>query len=138
GYTAAKNTLGVGDLSSREAEERQRRLQAIMNAIDIGQDVKPVLEQMGEPPKIKSGNAYGYTCYEYPSVYSAEEAAVIVAQQDKVVFYGSSRCSNEMQDANFRRDGKYMESKLPQAVERTDTASPQPEASTKVAPSQPE
>jgi hypothetical protein len=107
GYSAARNTFGIGDLASASAAERQQKLQAIMNAIEIGQDVQPVLEQIGEPPKIKSGNTYGYTCYEFPSVYSADEAAVILAREGRVVFYGSSRCSNEMQDANFRQDGKY-------------------------------
>jgi len=107
GYSAARNTFGMGDLASAGGAERQQKLQAIMNATEIGQDVQPVLDQIGEPPRIKSGNAYGYTCYEYPSVYSADEAAVIMAREGHVVFYGSSRCSNEMQDANFRQDGKY-------------------------------
>lgn len=107
GYNAAKNTLGGSGLSSTGGDERQQKIQTAMNAIEIGDDVAPALTSMGEAPRIKSGNAYGYTCYEYPAVYSAQEAAVIVAKEGKVVFYGSSRCSTEMQDANFKQDGKY-------------------------------
>ncbi len=107
GYNAAKASLGGGD-SSRGADQRQKSLQSIMNSVEIGQDVKPILEAMGEPPKEKSGNAYGYTCYEYAAVYSATEAAVIMAKEGKVVFYGNSRCSAEMQDANFKNNGKYV------------------------------
>ncbi len=114
GYNAARTTLGVDPAASTAAVERQKRLQTVMNSIEIGQDVQPVLDQIGEPPKIKSGNAYGYTCYEFPSVYSAQEGAVIVAHAGKVVFYGSSQCNSEMQDANFRKDGKYTVTETPQ------------------------
>lgn len=107
GYNVAKNSLGGTDAAAVGATERQKRLQAVLNGLDIGQDVKPELEAMGEPPKEKSGNAYGFTCYEYSSVYSATEAAVIMSKDGKVVFYGNSRCSIEMQDANFKKDGKY-------------------------------
>lgn len=108
GYNAAKSSLGgTGDAASG-ATERQKQLQSTLNSVEIGQEVKPILELMGEPPKEKSGNAYGFTCYEYPFVYSATEAAVIMSKDGKVVFYGNSRCSVEMQDANFKKDGKYM------------------------------
>lgn len=107
GYNAAKTTLGGTDGSAAGASERQKNLQSILNAVDIGQDVQPILEAMGEPPKEKSGNTYGFTCYEYSAVYSATEAAVIMAREAKVVFYGNSRCSAEMNDANFKSDGKY-------------------------------
>lgn len=112
GYNAARASLG-GGAASADAEQRQKALQAIMNSVEIGQEVKPILESMGEPPKEKSGNAYGYTCYEYAAVYSATEAAVIMAKEGKVVFYGNSRCSAEMQDANFRNSGKYMSGAAP-------------------------
>lgn len=108
GYNAVKSSLGGADASSVGADERQKKLQAIFNSVDIGQEVAPILESMGEPPKEKSGNIYGFTCYEYSAVYSATEAAVIVSKNGKVVFYGNSRCSAEMQDANFKKDGKYM------------------------------
>jgi len=106
-YNVAKTTLGGADASAVGADERQKRLQAILNGIDIGQDAQPILEAMGEPPKEKSGNTYGFTCYEYSAVYSATEAAVIMASDGKVVFYGNSRCTTEMQDANFKSNGKY-------------------------------
>src|SRR5690606_15998317 len=88
-------------------DPRQLKLQAVLNAIDIGQDVAPIIESMGEGPKVKSGNANGFTCYEYAAVYSGTESAVILTKGDKVVFYGKSTCVAEMQDANFKADGKY-------------------------------
>lgn len=105
GYHAAKTTF-TGD-SSTGSDARQKKLQLALNSIDIGQEVKPILASMGEPPQEKSGNTYGFICYEYAAVYSATGSAVIVAKDDKVVFYGNSRCSVEMQDANFKKDGKY-------------------------------
>lgn len=105
GYNMAKTTLSGA--SATGGDERQKRLQSILNGVDIGQDVKPILEAMNEPPKEKSGNTYGYTCYEYPAVYSTTDSAVIVSGDGKVVFYGRSSCSAEMQDANFKADGKY-------------------------------
>lgn len=119
GYHAAKTTLSgepspasTGQ-SAGGADERQKKLQLVLNSVDIGHEVKPILDSMGEPPKEKSGNTYGFVCYEYPAVYSATDAAVIVAKDDKVVFYGNSHCSVEMKDANFKKDGKYALSALP-------------------------
>lgn len=109
GYNAAKTTLGgAPDPSVTGTSERQKKLQAILNSVEIGQEVKPVIESMGEPPKEKSGNTYGFTCYEYAAVYSAADSAVIVSKDGKVAFYGKSSCSAEMQDVNFKKDGKYM------------------------------
>ena len=108
GYKVAKTTLSGPDVSAAGADERQKKLQSILNSVDVGQDVAPILEQIGEPPKEKSGNTYGFTCYQYSAVYSDTEAAVIVAKDSKVAFYGNSRCSVEMQDANFKKEGKYM------------------------------
>lgn len=111
GYNMAKTSFGGA--SSTGADERQKKLQSILNSVEIGQDVKPILEAMGEPPKEKSGNTYGFTCYQYASVYSSADAAVIMSKDGKVAFYGKSNCSDEMQDANFKKDGKYMMSDLP-------------------------
>ncbi|MEO6958747.1 MAG: hypothetical protein ABI228_06005 [Burkholderiaceae bacterium] len=119
GYHAAKTTLG-GDTSTA-ADARQKKLQLALNSIEIGQEVKPILDSMGEPPQEKSGNTYGFICYEYAAVYSATDSAVIVAKEDKVVFYGNSRCNVEMQDANFKKDGKY-------AASAISTPSPSPSA----------
>lgn len=114
GYNVAKTTLGgAPTLSSLGADERQKKLQIVMNAVEVGQDVKPILEAMGEPPKEKSGNSYGFTCYEYAGVYSSTDSAVIVSTNGKVAFYGNSRCNVEMQDVNFKKDGKYFVSTLP-------------------------
>lgn len=110
GYNVAKTSLGGASDSATGANQRQKQLQSILNSVDIGQEVKPILESMSEPPKEKSGNAYGFTCYEYSAVYSSTEAAVIMSKDGKVVFYGNSRCSTEMQDANFKKGGKYAES----------------------------
>jgi hypothetical protein len=107
GYNVAKNTLGQPDLSAQGADERQRKLQAVLNKVEVGEDLQPILESMEEPPKEKSGNAYGYTCYEYSAVYSATESAVIMARNGKVAFFGNSRCNVEMKDANFNEGGKY-------------------------------
>lgn len=128
GYHAAKNTLG-GD-SSAGSDARQKKLQLALNSIDIGQEVKPILDSMGEPPQEKSGNTYGFICYEYAAVYSATGSAVIVAKDDKVVFYGNSRCSVEMQDANFKKDGKYAPNATP-----SSTPSPSPAPSSSPSPS---
>ena len=108
GYNVAKTTLGGTDATTAVADERQKKLQSVLYSVDIGQELKPILEAMGEQPKEKSGNTYGFTCYEYAAVYSATEAAVIMARDGKVVFYGNSRCIVEMQDANFKGGGKYM------------------------------
>lgn len=128
GYHAAKTTLS-GD-SSTGSDARQKKLQLALNSIDIGQEVKPILDSMGEPPQEKSGNTYGFICYEYAAVYSATGSAVIVAKDDKVVFYGNSRCSVEMQDANFKKDGKY----APNAT-LSSTPSPSPAPSSTPSPS---
>lgn len=117
GYNMAKSTLGsTASLSSIGADDRQKRLQALLNDADIGEEVAPLLASMGEPPKEKSGNTHGYTCYEFAGVYSATEAAIIMAREGKVVFYGNSRCNAEMQDANFRTGGKYGETGMPQSA----------------------
>lgn len=113
GYNAAKSSLGGAGDSAVGADQRQKRLQSVLNSVEIGQEVQPILDLMGEPPKEKSGNAYGFTCYEYASVYSAAEAAILMSKEGKVVFFGNSRCSIEMQDVNFKKDGKYMASGLP-------------------------
>lgn len=108
GYNAAKSSLGGADGQSvLGTDPRQKKLQSVLNSVDIGQNVDPILELMGEQPKEKTGNTYGFTCYEYPAVYSAADAAVLVAKDGKVVFYGNSHCSDEMQDANFQQGGKY-------------------------------
>lgn len=98
GYNAALDKLGGGsDLSAVGADERQKRIQSVLNEAVIGQDAEPLVSAMGEAPKEKTANAQGYVCYEYAAVYSSAEAAVIVARQGKVVFYGNSRCNVEMQ-----------------------------------------
>jgi hypothetical protein len=130
GYHAAKTTLS-GD-SSTGSDVRQKKLQLALNSIDIGQEVKPILVLMGEPPQEKSGNTYGFICYEYAAVYSATGSAVIVAKDDKVVFYGNSRCSVEMLDANFKKDGKYAASAIPSP---SSTPSPSPASSPSLTPS---
>lgn len=108
GYNVARTTLGGSGPSAAGADERQKKLQSILNSVDVGQEVAPILEQIGEPPKEKSGNTFGFTCYQFSAVYSDTDAAVIVAKDGKVAFYGNSRCSVEMQDVNFKKDGKYM------------------------------
>lgn len=114
GYNVARTSLGgAASPTTLGADERQKRLQAVLNAVEIGQEVRPVVDAMGEPPKEKSGNRSGFTCYEYPAVYSAEEAAVIVSTDGKIVFYGNSRCTLEMQPANFVQGGKYSVSTVP-------------------------
>jgi len=113
GYNVARTSLGVSqNPTTLGADERQKRLQAVLNSVEIGQDAKPIIDAMGEPPKEKSGNSSGFTCYEYPAVYSAEEAAVIVSTDSKIVFYGNSRCTVEMQSANFLEGGKYGVSRM--------------------------
>jgi hypothetical protein len=107
GFSAAKSALGALSPTAAGADERQKRMQAALNETDIGDDVQPVLEKMGEPPREKSGNAQGYTCYEFPSVYSATDAAVLMAREGRIVFYGNSRCTQEMDVANFRVGGKH-------------------------------
>lgn len=113
GYNVAKTSLGSAFTSPEEKataagdDPRQLKLRAVLNGIDIGQDVSPIIDSMGESPKVKSGNASGFTCYEYSAVYSGTESAVILAKGGKVVFYGKSTCVAEMQDDNFKSDGKY-------------------------------
>src|SRR5690606_17095768 len=107
GISAAKSAFGALSPTSAGADDRQKRIQAVMNEVSVGDDIQPVLDKIGEPPREKSGNAQGYTCYEFPGVYSASEAAVLMARDGKVVFYGNSRCVDEMQDVNFRAGGKY-------------------------------
>lgn len=107
GFNAAKTAFGALSPTAAGADERQKRMQATLNDTDIGDDIQPLLEKMGEPPREKSGNAEGYTCYEFPSVYSATDAAVLMALDGKIVFYGNSRCTQEMDVANFRGGGKY-------------------------------
>jgi len=106
GYDVARKTLGA-DGSAQAPDERQKKLRGIMNAVEVGQDIQPIIESMGEPPSEKSGNSQGYTCYEYAAVYSATDAAVLVAHNGKVAYYGNSRCTAEMQAANFTDGGKY-------------------------------
>lgn len=107
GFNAAKSALGALSPTAAGADERQKRMQAALIEVDVGDDIEPVLEKMGEPPREKSGNAQGYTCYEFPSVYSATDAAVLMSLNGKIVFYGNSRCTEEMAVDNFRSGGKY-------------------------------
>jgi hypothetical protein len=102
GYDAAKTTL-TNSAGGADA----KAIRADINAISVGQDVKPILASIGVPPKEKSGNLQGYVCYQYAGIYSATEDAVIVAKDDKVVFFGNSTCRSEMQAANFASGGKY-------------------------------
>ncbi|HXE18389.1 MAG TPA: hypothetical protein VN629_02175 [Castellaniella sp.] len=102
GYDAAKTTL-----TSSAGGADAKAIRADINAISVGQDVKPILASIGVPPKEKSGNLQGYVCYQYAGIYSATEDAVIVAKDDKVVFFGNSTCRSEMQAANFASGGKY-------------------------------
>jgi hypothetical protein len=102
GYDTAKTSL-TGMSSGADAA----RIRAVINAISVGQDVAPILASIGVPPKEKSGNLGGYVCYQYAGVYSATEDAVIVAKDDKVVFFGNSTCRSEMQAANFATGGRY-------------------------------
>lgn len=106
-YTAAKSALGALNPTTTGGDERQRNIQATLNEVDVGDEILPVLEKIGEPPRVKSGNAQGYTCYEFPSVYSSAEAAVLMSHEGRIVFYGNSRCTQEMDAANFRGGGKY-------------------------------
>lgn len=108
GYNVAKTTLGgPASASSVGADERQKRLQSVLNDVEIGQNVAPVIQAMAESPKEKSGNAFGFTCYEFTGVYSATESAVIVSYDNRIVFYGNSRCQEEMRVEHFKADGKY-------------------------------
>ena len=112
GYNAAKTSLGgafgATDKATAAGEDpRQQKMQSVLNSVEVGQDVASILKLMGEDPKLKSGNGQGFTCYEYSAVYSATDAAVILAKNGKVVFFGNSRCVTEMQDANFSQGGKY-------------------------------
>jgi hypothetical protein len=102
GYDAAKTTL-----TNSAGGADTKAIRADINAISVGQDVKPILASIGVPPKEKSGNLQGYVCYQYAGIYSATEDAVIVAKDDKVVFFGNSTCRAEMQAANFASGGKY-------------------------------
>lgn len=101
GYDAAKTSL-TGS-SSADAG----RIRVVINSISVGQDVAPILASIGVPPKEKSGNLSGYVCYQYAAIYSATEDAVIVAKDNKVVFFGNSTCKSEMQAVNFASGGKY-------------------------------
>jgi|SRR5690606_30925365 len=107
GISVAKSAFGALSPTAAGTDERQLRIQTALNGVEVGDEVAPTLERIGEPPRQKSGNAQGYTCYEFPSVYSSSEAAVLMARDGKVVFYGNSRCVDEMQDVNFRAGGKY-------------------------------
>ncbi|HUG59005.1 MAG TPA: hypothetical protein VL002_12285, partial [Candidimonas sp.] len=49
GYNVAKTSLGGTSDSATGANQRQKQLQSILNSVDIGQEVKPILELMGEP-----------------------------------------------------------------------------------------
>lgn len=102
GYDAAKTSLTN---TAGGAEARQAR--SVVNSLSVGQDLAPVLDSIGMPPKEKSGNLQGYVCYQYAGVYSATEDAVIVAKDGKIVFFGSSTCRTEMLAANFNAGGKY-------------------------------
>jgi len=106
GFSAAKSALGALSPTTAGADERQKHMQATLNEIEVGDDVQPVLDKLGEQPREKSGNAQGYTCYEFPSVYSATEAAVLVALNGKIVFYGNSRCSEQMSQDKFKGGGE--------------------------------
>lgn len=117
GYTAAKSAFGALNPTTAGADERQKRIQAVLNEINVGDDILPVLEKIGEPPREKSGNSQGYTCYEFPGVYSAAEAAVLMALDGKIVFYGNSRCAAEMDVENFRGSGRYAAGRSTQMVE---------------------
>lgn len=103
GYDAAKTSI-AGSAANSPATLHAR---AVMNGLSVGDEVAPVLESMGMPPKEKSGNLQGYVCYQFASIYSATEDAVIVAREGKVVFFGSSSCHAEMQASNFNAGGKY-------------------------------
>lgn len=103
GYDAAKTSLAGAPAGQTGAPH----VKSVMNSIDVGQETAPIIASMGEPPKEKSGNPQGYTCYEYAAVYSPTEDAVIVSKDGKVMFFGNSTCHAEMQDANFKRGGKY-------------------------------
>lgn len=107
GYSAARSALGALNPTTTGADERQRAIQATLNGVNVGDQIVPVLEKIGEPPREKSGNAQGYTCYEFPSVYSSTEAAVLMSHQGRIVFYGNSRCTTEMDVENFKTGGKY-------------------------------
>ncbi|NYT84796.1 hypothetical protein [Pollutimonas harenae] len=96
GFSAAKSAFDALSPTAAGADERQKRIQAAFNEVNIGDDVQLVLNKIAEPPHEKTGNAQGYTCYEFPGVYSADEAAVLMAHEGKIVFYGNSSCSDEM------------------------------------------
>lgn len=103
GYDAAKTSLTSAPGNPATA----LHVRTVINSINVGQDTASIIASIGEPPKEKSGNQQGYTCYEYAAVYSATEDAVIVSKDGKVVFYGDSTCRAEMRDDNFRAGGKY-------------------------------
>ena len=107
GFSAAKSAFGTLNPTATGTDERQKRIQATLNEINIGDAIQPALEKINEPPREKSGNAQGYTCYEFPSVYSSTDAAVLMALDGKIVFYGNSRCAEQMNVANFRDGGNY-------------------------------
>lgn len=103
GYDAAKTSLS----STPGGQADMSHVRQVMNSVSVGQETAPIIASIGLPPKEKSGNLQGYTCYQYAAVYSPTEDAVIVSKDGKVVFYGNSTCRTEMQDANFRDGGKY-------------------------------
>lgn len=102
GLNAAKSAFGALSPTAAGTDERQKRIQAALNEVNVGDAIQPVLDKIAEPPREKSGNAQGYTCYEFPSVYSATAAAVLVALDGKIVFYGNSRCADEMNKINVK------------------------------------
>lgn len=116
-FSAAKSALGSLNPTTTGTDERQKRLQATLNKIDVGDAVLPVLAEINEPPREKSGNSQGYTCYEFASVYSATEAAVLMAHNGNIIFYGNSRCTKEMDVANFQEDGKYSAGRVTQSLD---------------------
>lgn len=103
GYDAAR-TSWTGAVGGAPGAEHER---LVMNSISVGQEVAPILDAMGVPPKEKSGNPQGYVCYQYAGVYSATEDAVVVSRNGKVAFFGNSTCRDEMQASNFGANGKY-------------------------------
>ncbi|NYT60230.1 hypothetical protein H0A65_15000 [Alcaligenaceae bacterium] len=100
GLSAAKSAFGALSPTAAGADERQKRIQAVLNQVSVGDQVQPVLDKIAEQPREKTGNAQGYTCYEFPGVYSSTEAAVLMALDGKLVFYGNSRCTDEMISGN--------------------------------------
>jgi len=105
GFNAAKSAFGALSPTAAGTDDRQKRIQAVLNGVNVGDEIQPALDKIAEPPREKSGNAQGYTCYEFPSVYSATAAAVLVAHNGKIVFYGNSRCTDEMNKGSVKEGG---------------------------------